>query len=494
MKFIFPKAMISCKKIGLIGALIAFLFLSCFYQNALARPINLSLDDAIKLALRDNPIIKSSELSNLSEKYNLQLQEWMFYPHYSLQASGVVSASRSHGFPWEKSKSYNIQPGVSWVSPIGTQVDLNATNQKTEFYNPGLALSITQPLIRGFGKPIVEAALNNAKDSNKISFLNTLNTLQNTVTGVINAYLDVVSVKQTILIDEDALKRSATSLAQTKLFIKAGHKAPNELVTVLANVASAKSQLENDKNNLDQAKYALLTAIGLNPNTPFLFSSVDLNKLIKKYRVPSKEETKHLVLSNDIQYQISKIMIDGPVKRSVMLAKDSTRWQLNLTANVATGNGATGGLESGLQSLWNGVNQAQSIGLTLQIPIDDQSSKQALINAKIAMQQARLAYRQEKWSKETSAINSWNTVTSAKRSLIFSEDANRLQEKTYNISYQKYLHGLIDSLELQTALIQLIQAQQTLLNARISYLKSLINLDLLIGHTLKTWHIHLRKT
>jgi outer membrane protein TolC len=67
-----------------------------------------------------------------------------------------------------------------------------------------------------------------------------------------------------------------------------------------------------------------------------------------------------------------------------------------------------------------------------------------------------------------------------------------LQNKTYQLNYQKYLHGLINSLDLQSAQVQLIQAQQMLLNANVLYLKSLVNLDLLLGHTLKTWNIQVR--
>jgi len=72
------------------------------------------------------------------------------------------------------------------------------------------------------------------------------------------------------------------------------------------------------------------------------------------------------------------------------------------------------------------------------------------------------------------------------------ENANLLQTKTYQLNYQKYLHGLIDSLELQSAQIQLIQAEQGVLNAKMMYLKALVNLDLLMGRTLETWRIKVR--
>jgi outer membrane protein len=349
-----------------------------------------------------------------------------------------------------------------------------------------------QPLIRGFGKAVVEANLNNAKDSVVISRLKVEGVLRQTVTDVINAYLDVVSDEKTVVIDEEALKRAEKSVEHTKLYIKAGHKAKNELVTVLADVANAKTRLENDKNNLMQAQYALLTAIGIDPNINVSFKDLDILSLIKKYHFPTLINAKKLTLENDIQYQIDKITLQGQKTRDVLVAEDKTKWELNLDANIGSGGGNGGGENAGINSLFNGLNQYEGIGLSLKIPIDDQINKQAVLSAKVSLKQAIIALRQEKWNKETSAINTWNSVLSANRALIFAEDAEKLQEKTYHISYQKYIHGLIDSLELQSAQISFIQAQQTSLSARIAYLKSLVNLDFLTGNTLKTWKIETR--
>lgn len=456
------------------------------------KPPSLSLDDAILLAVRSNPNVQSSRLSYVSQKFSLWVQEWQFLPHYSFQASAAYTNNRVAGQSFSGGHNYNVQPAVSILTPIGTTMTLSASNQEINHYNPGLSLQVMQPLIRGFGKAVVEASLNNARDSLQISRLNVEGVLRSTVTDVINAYLGVVSAEQTVVIDEDAVSRAEKSVEQTRLFIKAGHKAGNELVTVEANVASAKTQLENDKNNLAQSRYALLSAIGIDPNAEIRFSSLNVESLISKYHLPTLAQAKKLTLENDIQYQTEEITLHGQRSRDLLVAEDNTRWQLNFNANVATGNGSGGGLNSGINSVFNGANQAENVGLTLQIPIDDQQSKQAVVNTKIALKQAELALLQNKWNKETGAINSWNSVLSAERALRFAVDAQKLQEKTYQVSYQKYLHGLIDSLELQSAQLSLIQAQQASLNARINYLRALVSLDLITGNTLRTWKINVR--
>jgi outer membrane protein TolC len=451
----------------------------------------LSLDEAILLAVRENPNVQNSQLSHVLQKFAVEVQNWEFQPHFAFQATRTITSTVANGLQQNVNTSA-IQPQVTWLSPVGTQATLTSTNNIGSNYNPGLTLQIVQPLIRGFGKPVVEAALYNAIDSERVSKLNVQGTLRTTITAVINAYLDVVSAEHTVKNDMDSLKRAQVSVQQTKMFIKAGRKAGVELVTVEADVANAQTKLENDKNALQQSRYALLTAIGIDPNTEISFSSLNVSALIKKYHVPDLVTSKQLILENDIQYQTDQITINGTTKRSLLIAKDNTRWQLNLTTNATVGNSSGGGPNAGTASLTNGNNQSQSASLNLVIPIDDMVAKQALASAQIALKEAEIALKQERWQKETNAINGWNTISSAVRALKFAEDAEALQLKTYNISFQKYSYGLIDSLELQSAQQQLNQREQALIDAQVNYLKALVNLDQLIGNTLNTWDIGVR--
>lgn len=419
---------------------------------------SLSLQDAIHLSLRENPNVKNVKLAETLQRFNVETEEWRFRPHFSLSANA-------------SSDRIAAAPEVSYLSPIGTNIKITPNSVNSQHADSHVTFKVSQPLLRGFGRAIVEAALYDARDSEKMAQLNIEGSIRATVTNVINAYLDVVASEKNIEIDEAALERAVQSVKQTDIFIKSGRKAGNELITVKANVANARASLENSKNALSQTRYAMLNAIGLDPNKEFHFSELNIHSLIKKYEVLSVEQVKKLAVENDIQYQTDVITLHGVTTRALMLAEDRTRSSLSLD------------LEH---------QQYDSASLSLTVPIDDQAAKQSVLAAKIALQQAQINLKAARWDKEVNAINNWKTVAASKRSLLFAEDAAHLQEKTYQMSYQKYLHGLIDSLELQTAQFQLIQAQHALLTAQISYLKSLVNLDLLVGHTLKTWNIDAR--
>lgn len=471
----------------LISCFLLILSISVFAKDQHTRNMTLSLQEAILLAVRENPNVQRAQLGLIQQKFALELANWQFKPHYSV----IGSAGYNHTIVGDTSvisRGIGVQPQATLTTPYGTQITAGLpTNDSNNFY-PGLTLQVVQPLIKGFGRPIVEAALMNARDSERISRLNVENTLRVTVTSVINAYLGVVSAANTVKIDEEALKRSETSLEQTKLFIKSGRKAGVELVTVQADVANAKTKLENDKNSLDQARFALLAAIGIDPNTPITFSSIEVSNLIKKFYIPNLNQTKYLSIENDLQYQTDQITLQGATKRSIQQAIDNTRWQLNLTANATVGLGANQNMAFNNMA----TNQSQGAQLNLTIPIDDRAAKYAVANARIALRNARSALQQERWAKETSAINNWNTIYSAERAVHFAQEAEQLQQKTYKISFQKYSYGLIDSVELQSVHTQLINRQQILLDAQIAYLKALVNLDQQIGRTLTTWRIEMR--
>lgn len=475
---------------------ILFCVFSMFAMAATAETTKtrtLSLNETIQLAIRENPNVQRSQLSHVMQKFALEVEQWQFHPHFSLNAEKNTSQTYSvDGDGMVTENKTGVNAGMSWRSPIGSEIKLTSANNLTGHYNPGLSLSIEQPLMRGFGRPIVEAALYNAMDSEKISRLEVEESLRTTVTSVIDAYLDVVSAENTLEVDRQALERSRKSVAQTKLFIKAGHKAGVELITVQADEATAEARIETDKNLLDQSRYALLAGIGIDPNTPVSFATLDIPGLIKKYHVPELNEAKTLILQNDIQYQIDQVTLRGATKRSVQAAEDNTRWQLNLTANGATGNGSGGGENAGINSMVNGINRNDSVTLDLSIPIDDKPAKIAVSNAKIAVREAEIALQQEKWSKETSVINGWHDIYSAKQSLQLAENAARLQKQSYQVSYQKYTYGLMDSVELQTTQQQLVSSEQALIAARINYLKALVRMDKLIGNTLKTWDVQVR--
>jgi len=459
------------------------------YKSAYAMQ-SLSLKEAILLSLRNNPDVCQTKLENVLQKFAIELQQWQFKPHYNFNA--VRTTTRTANATSDgaiTTTQTGIQPGASWLTPYGTQLTFTATNNLTDHYNPGVSLQIVQPLIRGFGRSLVEIALRDALDQGKIGLLNQEQVIQQTITRVIHAWLEIILIEDTISLDRTMLQEAKKSLKQTRLFIKAGKKAAVEELSARAAVANAESILTNDVTQQDSARHILLMAIGLHPSTPITLKHTNIKNLINRYHSFTFNETKEQVLAHDPQYQIDQITLHGSTQRNLQQAKDQTRWQLNLTLIASSGNGSGGGRDAGFNSLVNGVNETSSASLNLNIPIDDQEAKMAVSSAKIAIKQAEIALREEKWQLETDAIDLLNNVNNAKNAIQLSANTASLEGESRKMTYSKYAAGLIDSLELQLSDQQYRNAKQLEVSNRIRYLHALADLDLLTGNTLTTWKI-----
>src|SRR6202020_1156555 len=122
---------------------------------------HLSLREAILLALRYNPNIQNAELDRIVQRYQLRLAHNEFELQYALGASGVIQKSTFNGVGTDTTHTLLASPEFNLKNKYGTTSSLairNNVNQNNN-YNPVLSFSLTQPLLRGFGKSVNEAAL-----------------------------------------------------------------------------------------------------------------------------------------------------------------------------------------------------------------------------------------------------------------------------------------------------------------------------------------------
>src|SRR5689334_8138890 len=78
----------------------------------------LSLDEAILLAVRENPNVERAQLNYVTQKFALELQQWQFQPHYLFNATQTTSRNYSitaNGYVSQNSTG--IDPSVSWNTP-----------------------------------------------------------------------------------------------------------------------------------------------------------------------------------------------------------------------------------------------------------------------------------------------------------------------------------------------------------------------------------------
>ena len=468
----------------------------------------LSLQDAILLGLRYNANVRTAELNRVVQKFQLEVAQWQFQPHYSFSAGDSWSTSRYGNQFSPMTQTWSATPGVSWNSPIGTTVTASESNSWAghNHFSPATNVTITQPLISGFGEAVVEAGLEEAYDTEKTNKLGLKSTIMSQVTSTISAYMTVVGAENSVEVDQESLDRAKTNLFQTKLYIQAGQNPQSDQVQAEAQVAQAMSQLQLDKSALVIAKYSLLQTIGLEPTSNIrVLHDVPL----EKYHLLSEEESIKKTLENNIDYQTAVIQI-ATASRGVMQAKDANRWSLDLTetynrggyvnspASIAAPVAApmtaspANTLGGGFNSLIGNTAYGSTTGLTLTVPIDAKDKQGSLLSAEIGLEAAQLNLKQAKQTLIIQTMSSRDSLVNAETQIQLEESQVKLDQQTLQNTQRSYRAGMSSSLQVTQQSQTLANDQRLLVTAKIGYFEALASFDQMYGHTLDTWGIHVQ--
>ncbi len=469
-------------------ALATCLPLSCI-ANIYANPIKtLTLKDAIFLALRFNPNIQSSELERVVQKFSLRQAENVFELQYALTGNLNIVRDKSNGL-LSHSQNYNATPNVSIKTDTGTQINLAANHiSDGQFYNPGVVLTVNQPLIQGANPNVVLAPLRNAYDQEIINKILLKDNIISTIVTVIFNYRSVINAELSLVIDKQSLQRAEQNYSDTEKFIQAGQMPRMNLAQAKLTVTQSRIAILNDENNLATAKQTLLLSLGLDPSMNI---TIPTTIPMPKYKMPNRQRSIAIALKYDPTYQqdLLQLRID---QRNLLVAKDSAKWQLNAVGTATWGNGSGGPPNNDFESIGNGTNTTQSIALQLTVPINDLNTQGAIVSAQVSLRQQAIATILQRDTVVSNVINGIRTLETQRLSLEAAIEAESLQEMNLQNSYKQFKAGQLDSLSVSQQQVALTQAQQSVLTSKINYLNSITQFGQLLQQTLNEWNIKIR--
>ncbi len=350
------------------------------------------MDEAIVLALRNNPSVHSSRLQRISDKYALELADYQFQPQFQFGASATFTEGEKTG--------YSANPGITYNTRYGTEMSLTSnTNLKGDQQE---TFRVVQPLLRGFGH-ISEIPWLNAQDTELMNRQTFKSSIIDMVTQVITNYRQVVQDYNSLTVQEKALQREQQTSAQYQLRVSAGKMASSELLQEQATLANTHLSVVRQRNQTQQDYQTLLDTLGLSPTSKLKVNTqIDFHA----YHTPSKEQAIAIALNNNPQYVSQRLGLNA-ARRAVALAKDNLRWELNLSGAVNFDN------STGANSVVNFSNEISTTDrptaiVELSIPIRDITSKAALIDARVGLAQAEDSLEQARRSLIRQVVNSLN--------------------------------------------------------------------------------------
>ena len=427
----------------------------------------MKLQDAILLALRNNPQIQSARLQRVVDKFSLEVARNEFLPQYGL--SGIATYSQG------SRPDYKASPELSLKTAIGTQIAVSGQPALNTDEEHRLALTVTQPLLRGFGPKVNLAGYRNSLDNEEVNKLTLRDRFQSTVTEVITGYYQVVQDYNRLDVDNASLKESEQTLHATKMQIKAGKRPETDISQQAAQVAQQRFAITQDLNTIDQDTQKLLIILGLDPHSNI---SIDKKIDLSLQTLPSKEESVRVALCNNINYRKGLITLKTKY-RDLDVAKNNQLWDLSVTATNA----------QNLLSKYEDIHSDRRVVFNLDIPIGDKSRQQTLVNAKTSLDQFKIDQHNTERQLVSDVITALRNLSAQREQIKLAEKSVEYSEQSMRIAQKKFQYGRSSMFEVTSLQRQVTSQLQTLINQKITYLNTMAQFEQTLGTSLKRWGV-----
>jgi outer membrane protein len=237
-----------------------------------AGPLSVGVEDAILLALENNRELSVERLNPAIEKTHEGEQAAAFDPLLSAGTSWSreeVAASGTGGTSPAITEGGGANVGIDQLLPAGTSVGVSATTDRTSSSATGasaatrLGLTLTQPVLRGFGSDVNLAALRQSRLDTRISQYELRGFAEALVARVEETYWDYALATAQIAIFENSLKLAEQQLQETEERILIGKLGEIERAAAQAEVAQRREGLINARANLATKRLQLLRLLNL---------------------------------------------------------------------------------------------------------------------------------------------------------------------------------------------------------------------------------------
>lgn len=458
----------------------------------------LTLNEAIVLALRYNRTIKNSYLQRITDKWALYVARDEFRPDADLNAFlGATDTvdkttsirTRTYIRDFSPTARLRLRTGGSlsatWNNSYIRSKD-NAGGVGIPSHTSGINLSFSQPLLKGGGLEVAQASQVIAERQEQVNLLNLKSTLIDTITSVIQSYRSLIQTKRAYEISKNSLERTKKLLEVNNLLIESGRMAAVERIQAEADLARGELDLRTSENSLDAARLNLLRVLDIDRNTKIdIIEDLEIEEIDLEF-----DKLKTIAFSERTDYIQSKLGILN-AKLNLVLAKNNKLWELELTAtydNVLT--------DPSRQEVSRNLGQVSeadfAVGLGLRIPFGDYTLAQGVSNARVSLQSQQLSLIELKDEILIGLEDQIRDINIRHEQVRLAKRSRELAEKTLEIENEKLRAGRSSNFELVSFQSALVDAENSEVDAIIANLNALTSLDQFLGTTLDTWGIEIQ--
>jgi len=407
----------------------------------------------------------------------------------------------------------NVNFQYNQYFPTGTEFQTGMTNNRTStnfgafnLYNPyvqsALNVTITQPLLRGFGVLLNTRLIIEAKRNIKVGLSQLEQQVMATTAQVSNDYWELVYARENVKVEEAALGVSQQLYEENSRRLEIGTLSSLDVLTAQSQVASDKQALVQAQSIQLQDETTLLNDITRDP----LDASLLRAEIIPTTPISTPDTGENVRIEDAVKEAWQK----RPELKQAALTLENAGTDVKATKNellpsinvfgeyVATGLGGIqtvtttsgtvvfpGGAGQDLGRVFGGNYSTVEGGINFTLPIRNRAAQadnaQALLNERLQKTQ----YRQEQNAIFVSVRNALIALREDRASLAAAEEAKKLAVQTLQDEEEKYRLGASTSYNVVLRSRDVTAAEGTELRDRINLLEDELKFNQAMGRTLE---------
>lgn len=412
----------------------------------------------------------------------------------------------------------NINGNLSYVQGFspGTQLGVTFDNTRvttsnastynfSPLLNSTLGVTLTQPLLRGFGSAVNQRFIRIARNNQKIADLVFRQQVIDTVAGITRLYIDLVSLGEDVKVKQETLRLAQRLYEDNKNMVEQGTLAPIEVTRAQAQVAASRQALISAEGLVRQQELIVMTTLtrrGL-ANRSLLETRILPTDTVS---VPAKEPIQLMqdlvadavrnrpdLAQAGIQIENSQISLKG-VRNALLPELDLVAFMQNggLSGDhnpLSTVPVVTGGYGDVLSQIFHRNYPSYGVGVQLNLPLRNRIAQADAARDGLELRQAQVRRQQLEDQVRLEVADALVNLQAARAAYEAAVESRVLQEQSVDIEQQKLAVGLSTIYLVTQYQSFLAQARSTELAAKGAYAKGRAALDRATGRILDINHV-----
>ncbi len=456
-------------------------------------PIELSIEEAVVLALRNNRDLRVQQLTPVIVGTFEQIERGAFDPEvfaelaYGESTASEIDRGTGQQFSVDDNESSAIA-GVRQRLPWGTEIELSIgqnrdnSNRAPEQQDARIGLTVTQQLLRGAGPAVNLARLEQAKLDTLATLYELRGFAEALLAEVETTYWGYVLEAERIAVFEQSLEVAQTQLEVIEKRVNVGALARTELAAPRAEVARREQALIDARSSLVAQRLRLLRLIDATPQDG-LTRDIRVTTPPQFDPQPLAGLDEHILLARSARSDLSEARLrheqdrlETIVTRNGVLPRLEVFAALGKTGYSDTFAGSFRELYDDTYDLTAGVRLSQFL--------DNDAADARNQAAYATRRQSAAAIHNLEQLVELDVRLAANELERARRQITATATTRSLQEEAVRAEQERFEVGASTTLQVAQAQRDLLETQLAEVEAVVAYRLALINLYLAEGSLL----------